>query len=144
RSWRRRSVPRRDDSVRQTERKSAPVPSCRSSSPLAGRDKAIDGVMPIGVAGREARARKIRPVGRIRPDLRFKADGIRLPVQQPLLSLDRAVEIVSRIDLQAGLICQEFEDPSGSRRFEPGCETQFACTIEAKVVVVAPAVAQLL
>ena len=93
--------------------------------------------MPIGVAGREARARKIRPVGRIGPDLRFKADGIRLPVQQSLLSLNRSIEIVSRIDLQAGLIGQEFEDASGSRRFEPCRKAHIACAIEAEIVVVA-------
>src|SRR4051794_41245581 len=101
-------------------------------------------MMPIGVAGREARAWEIRPVGRVGPDLRFKADGVRLPVQQSLFSLDRAIEIVSRIDLEARLIGQEFEDASGSRRFEPSRKAHIARVIKAEIVVVAPAVAQLL
>src|SRR5207245_1785621 len=93
-----RSAPRRDDTARRTERTSAPHPSWRPHC------KAIDRVMAIDLAGIEARAREIRPVRRVRPDVRLQAHGVRLPDQLAALARDRAVEIVAGIDLKPGLI----------------------------------------
>src|SRR5206468_6020208 len=88
--------------------------------------------------------REIYPVGRVGPSLRFEADRVRLPVQPSAFSADRAIEIVSRINLQAGLVGQEFEHSPGAWRFEPRRQAQRARAIQAEIVIVSFAMPQLL
>src|SRR5579872_418101 len=101
-------------------------------------------MMSIGVAARKKGARKIRPVGRIRPDLRLETDGVRLTVQPPALSGDRTIEVVARIDLQARLIGQQLQHASGARRLEARRQLQFSGIAKTEIVVVALAMEQLL
>src|SRR5262249_562036 len=91
----------------------------------------------------KARAWKVRTVGRIRPSLRFEADGVGLPVEPASLSRNRAIEIVSGIDLQPRLIRQELENPSRFWRLEPCRKASFARIIKAEVMVVASTVTKL-
>src|SRR3954449_2661327 len=100
--------------------------------------------MAINLAGFEARARKIRAVRCIRPDVRLQANCIRLAIQLTTLAGDRAVEIVAGIDLEPGLIGEELHDPPRTRRLQPRRKSKLAVTPEAVGVIIAPAVAQLL
>ena len=76
--------------------------------------------------------------------MRLQANRVGLPVQPPALSGNRAVEVVTGIDLQTGLIGQEFKDAPGQRRLQPRRETQRAVALETEIVVVSLAVTQLL
>src|SRR5882757_3779631 len=99
--------------------------------------------MPIDSAGIKARARKVWPVRRVRPDVRLKTHGVRLPDQLAALPRNRSVEIVAGIDLKTGLIGEEVHDPPSARRLQPRGESNFAVAPDAVGVVVAFAVAQL-
>src|SRR5438874_7563481 len=100
--------------------------------------------MAIDLAGRKARARKIRPVRCVRPDMRLQAYGVRLPVELAALARDRAVEIVAGIDLEAGLIGEQLHDAHRARRLHTRRERKLAVARETVGMVVTPAVAQLL
>src|SRR5215472_9090980 len=112
-------------------------------APLRPRET-IDGVVTIDSIRGQPRAWKIRSIGSVGPDLRFQTDGVGLPVKPPALSSDRAVKIVSRIDLQAWLVGQKLEDTPRARRLEPRCKPQRASVVQTEIVVVTLAVARLL
>ena len=50
---------------------------------LGGRREAVDAEMPVLRVSGKARARKIRPVRRVGPDLRFETEAARLPIEPP-------------------------------------------------------------
>src|SRR3954466_3442995 len=100
--------------------------------------------MAVDAIGRQPGVWEVRTVGRVRPDVRFEADRVRLPVEPPAFSPDRAVEIVTGINLQAGLIGHELEDAAGARGCRPGRKSERAAIVETPGVIVTPAVCQLL
>src|SRR5262245_50674708 len=107
-------------------------------------DEAVHAVMPIDLTRRKARGRIVRPIKSIRPDLRFKACGVRMAVQAAAFAGDRAVEIISGIDLHAGLIGQQLEDPSRPRRLKARSKLRATSAIQAESVIVSLAAAKLL
>src|SRR3954454_4404852 len=76
--------------------------------------------------------------------MRLQAHRVRLPEQLAALARNRAVEIITRIDLQTGLISEQLHDAPRARRLQPRRERKLAVTRETVGVIVALAVAQLL
>src|SRR6267142_6184441 len=94
----------------------------------------------IDIARRQPCRREIGPVWRIGPGVRLEAHGVGLPIQATTLSAVGAVEKVSGIDLQPGLVGGQFEHAAGTRRSKPRGETRFtACRREAEIMVIAAA-----
>src|SRR6185369_9054496 len=106
--------------------------------------EAVQRGVAIDVARGKPCGREVGPVGRIRPRVRFEAHGVGLPIQAAALSGGGAIEKVSGIDLQAGLIGEQFEHAAGRGLGEPRSETRLAAwRREAKIMVIAAANAEL-
>src|SRR4051812_35978389 len=106
--------------------------------------EAIPRGVAIDLARRQPRGRKVRPVRRIGPGVRLEADGVGLPIEATTLSGGRTVEKISGIDLQAGLVGEQFEHPARRRLSKPRGEARFAaCRAETEIVIVAAANAEL-
>src|SRR3954465_14771686 len=70
--------------------------------------------------------REVGPVGRIGPRVRFEAHGVGLPIQATAFSGGGAIEKVSGIDLEAGLVGEQFEHAAGRRLSESRSEARLA------------------
>ena len=159
--WRRRrSVPRQDGIARRRERQSAPLPfRSRRSSPRSLRRlyrglcldcavncaldrmrEAVQRGVAIDLARGKPRGREVGPVGRIGPGVRFEAHGIGLPIEAAALSGGGAVEKVSGIDLQPGLVGEQLEHAAGRWLSEPRGKARLAAgRAETEIVIVAAA-----
>src|SRR3954466_2588821 len=106
--------------------------------------EAIQRGVAIDLARGKPCGREVGPVGRIGPGVRFKAHGVGLPIQAATLSGGRTVEKVSGIDLQPGLVGEQFEHAAGRGLGESRSETRLAAwRREAEIMVIAAANAEL-
>ena len=106
--------------------------------------EAVQRGVAIDFARRKPCGRKVGPVGRIGPGVRFEADGVGLPIEPAALSGGGAVEKVSGIDLQPGLVGEQFEHAAGRWLSQPRGEARLAARrAEAEIVIVAAAHPQL-
>src|SRR3569832_1332626 len=99
--------------------------------------EAVARAVAIDFARGKPRAREIRPVGRIGPGVRLETDGVGLSIEASALSGGRAIEKVSGIDLQAGLVGEQFKHAAERRLSKPRGEPRLtACRAEAEIVIV--------
>ena len=64
-------------------------------------------------------------IRRIRKALRFESKGVGLPVHTAMAG-QRAVQVVSSIELQSRLRCQDFQDPATVRVARPRGEARLS------------------
>src|SRR6266581_1021014 len=116
------------------------LPPCGlpGSTAPSTRGKSIPRGVTIGLPGIEPRRRIVWTIRRVRVDLRFQAQRVILAVNAAIFSGHGPVEEIARIELDTGLICQNFEDPARLRIFHAGSETGIAgAAAQAEIVIVA-------
>src|SRR3982074_1389952 len=93
------------------------------STPPSPRGKSIQRGVTIGLPGIEPRRRIVRTVWRVGIGLRLQAQRVILAVNAAIFSGHGPIEEIARIELDTGLICQNFEDPARLWIFHAGSET---------------------
>src|SRR6266850_1464002 len=117
------------------------LPPCGlpDSTAPSTRGKSIPRGVTIGLPGIEPRRRIVWTIRRVGVDLRLKAQRVILAVNAAIFSGHGPVEEIARIELDTGLICQNFEDPARPRIFHAGSKTGIAgaAAAQAEIVIVA-------
>src|SRR5712664_1501945 len=103
------------------------------------RGKSIPRGVTIGLPGIEPRRRIVWTIWRVGIGLRLQAQRVILAVNAAIFSGHGPVEEIARIELDTGLICQNFEDPARPRIFHAGSKTGIAgaAAAQAEIVIVA-------
>ncbi len=71
--------------------------------------------MAIDLAWIELRGGPLGMVDAVRILLRLQADSALLPIDRPALSVERAVQVIARVDLNAGLVRKNLHRPAAGR-----------------------------
>lgn len=100
--------------------------------------------MPVELPPIEPRARKIAAVWCIGPGLRLQTQCVGLSIEAIAPSRRAAVEKITRIELQAGLVGEQFERASRARRLEPRGQPNALAARKTEIMIVAAPAAQLL
>ena len=108
-----------------------------SPSPLDLTDgKSIQRDVTIGLPGIEPRRWKIRTVWRVGIDLRFQAERVILAVNAAILAGHGPVEKIAGIELDAGLVGPEFENPARLWIFHAGGKARLGGRAAGQTVIV--------
>src|SRR6266849_2779392 len=103
------------------------------------RGKSIQRGVAIGLPGIEPRRRIVWTIWRVGIGLRLQAQRVILAVNSAIFSGHGPVEEIARIELDTGLIRQNFEDPARLWIFHAGSKTGVAgaAAAQAEIVIVA-------
>src|SRR5712664_2219 len=103
------------------------------------RGKSIQRGVTIGLPGIEPRRRLVWTIWRVGIGLRLQAQRVILAVNSAIFSGHCPVEEIARIELDTGLICQNFEDPARLWIFHAGSKPGVAgaAAAQAEIVIVA-------